>query len=152
MTLCKNEPLGRLIYYTAQDIRNMAEKILQPFDLTVEQMHLLKYMSVDTGLTQKGLGAMVNKSPANLTRILDRLEMKALIIRQPDPGDRRVYLVFLTDKGIALMQQVHETFQSFSSAMLQGISDEMQQIVKACLESMRVNIERMTLESEKDAP
>lgn len=150
MVTCKEESLGRLIYHTTQAMRNMAEKILYPYDLTVEQMHLLKNMSVDTGMTQKALGGRVNKSPANLTRMLDRLEMKALIVRRQDPGDRRVCLVFLTDKGIALVQQVHVTFKSFSARMHHGISDEMQQVVKACLETMRLNIERMTLELEKE--
>jgi DNA-binding MarR family transcriptional regulator len=152
MRTCTEESLGRLIYQTAQDIHNMAEKILYPYDLTVEQMHLLKNMSVDTGITQKALGEMVNKSPANLTRILDRLETKALIIRQPDLSDRRVYLVFLTDKGLALVKDVHETFQSFSDRMLRGISDEMQQLVRTCLKIMGENIEQMTLELQKDTP
>ena len=89
MIAFKEEPLGRRIYYTAQDIRNMVEKILQPYDLTVEQMLLLKNMSVDTGITQKALGGMVNKTPANLTRKLDRLEMKSLIVRQPEDNGRK---------------------------------------------------------------
>jgi len=128
----------------------MAEKILYPYDVTVEQMHLLKNMSVDAGITQKALGGIVNKTPANLTRILDRLETKALILRRPDASDRRVYLVFLTDKGMALVKDVHETFQSFSDRMLHGIGDERQQLVRTCLEIMGENIEQMTLELQKD--
>jgi DNA-binding MarR family transcriptional regulator len=150
MRTCTEESLGRLIYHTAQDLRKMAEKILYPYDLTVEQMHLLKNMSVDTGMTQKTLGGVVNKTPANLTRILDRLEAKALIMRRPDSTDRRVYLVFLTDKGMALVTDVQETFQSFSDRMVRGIGDEMQQLVRACLRKMAENIEQMTLELQKD--
>ena len=150
MRTCTEESLGRLIYQTAQDIHNMAEKILYPYDLTVEQMHLLKNMSVDKGITQKALGGMVNKTPANLTRILDRLEAKALIMRRPDASDRRAYLVFLTAKGMALVKDVHKTFQSFSDSMLSGINDEMQQLVRTGLKMMVENIEHMTLELKKD--
>jgi DNA-binding MarR family transcriptional regulator len=152
MRTCTEESLGRLIYHTAQDLRKMAEKILYPYDLTVEQMHLLKNMSVDTGITQKALGEMVNKTPANLTRILDRLETKSLILRRPDVSDRRVYLVFLTEKGLALVKDVQETFQSFTDRMLRGISDEMQQLIRTCLKIMGENIEQMTLELQKDTP
>lgn len=150
MNTCTGEPLGRLIYHTAQNIHKMAEKILDPFDLTVEQMHLLKNMSADAGITQKALCEMVNKAPANLTRILDRLEAKALIMRRQDASDRRVYLVFLTDKGMTLVKDVHETFQSFSDRMLRGLSDEMQQSVRTCLKTMAENIEQMTLECRKE--
>ena len=152
MRTCTEESLGRLIYHTAQDIRNMAEKILYPYDLTVEQMHLLKNMSLETGITQKALGGMVNKTPANLTRILDRLEAKALIQRQPDPGDRRVYLVFLTEKGVALVKDVHETFQTFSARMVHSISDEMQHTARACLKAMNANIAQMMLDLKKETP
>lgn len=152
MRTCTEDSLGRLIYHTAQDIRKIAEKILYPYDLTVEQMHLLKNMSVDKGITQKALGGMVNKTPANLTRILDRLETKALILRRPDVSDRRFYLVLLTDKGMSLVKDVYETFQSFSDKLLHGMSDEMQQLVRACLEIMGQNIDQMTLELKKDTP
>lgn len=151
MRTCAEESLGRLIYHTAQNIRKMAEKILYPYDLTVEQMHLLKNMSIDAGITQKALGGMVNKTPANLTRILDRLEAKALIVRRPDSGDRRENLVFLTDRGMMLVEDVHETFQLFSARMLQEINEEMQQQVRSCLKTMGENIEQMTLELKKDA-
>jgi DNA-binding MarR family transcriptional regulator len=150
MRTCTEESLGRLIYQTAQDIRNMAEKILYPYDLTVEQMHLLKNMSVDAGITQKALGETVNKTPANLTRILDRLEMKTLIVRRPDSGDKREKLVFLTDRGMSLVEDVHETFQLFSARMLGEISEETQQQVRSCLQTMGKNIEQMTLELKKD--
>lgn len=152
MNACQEQPLGRIIYHTAQDIHYLAEKILQPYDVTVEQMHLLKNLSAEVGMTQKSLGGMVNKTPANLTRILDRLEMKSLIVRRPDSGDRRENLVFLTDRGIVLVKDVHETFQQFSVRMLLGISDDMQQMVRSCLKIMGANIEQMTLELKKVTP
>ena len=151
MHTCTEESLGRLIYHTAQDIRKMAEKILYPYDLTVEQMHLLKNMSVDAGLTQKTLGGIVSKTPANLTRILDRLETKALILRRPDISDRRAYLVFLTDKGMALVKDVDETFQLFSDRIVRGVSIEMQRQVRVCLGIMGENIEKMSLEFKKNS-
>ena len=151
MRTCTEDSLDRLIYHTAQDIRKMAEKILYPYDLTVEQMHLLKNMSVDAGVTQKTLGGMVGKTPANLTRILDRLEAKSLILRRSDVSDRRAYLVFLTDKGMALVKDVDETFQSFSDRVVRGLSVEMQRQVRSCLEIMGKNIEKMIVEFKKDS-
>ena len=150
MRTCNDESLGRLIYHTAKDLRTMAEKILYPYELTVEQMHLLKNLSIDVGTTQKALGTLVNKTPANLTRMLDRLESKTLIVKQSDPNDKRVCSVFLTDKGLALVKDVYETFQLFSDRMLRGISDEMQQVVRTSLAIMVENIKQMPSELKKD--
>jgi DNA-binding MarR family transcriptional regulator len=140
------EPLGRLIYYTAREVHNIAEKTLYPYDLTVEQMHLLKNMSTLEGITQKDLGGAVNKTPANLTRILDRLEAKSLILRRPDIRDRRVYLVYLTERGSVLREEVQKTFQRFSDGLLHGISDEMQRQVRICMKKMVENIKQMKLQ------
>ena len=51
----KKESLGRIIYLTAREIKNFAEKILFPYDLTLEQFHLLKNMSHTHGMTQRNL-------------------------------------------------------------------------------------------------
>ena len=49
---CSNpESLGRLIYLTAQEVKNFAEKLLKPYDLTLEQFHLLNHMSLDSGMS-----------------------------------------------------------------------------------------------------
>ena len=63
MKCTDTEPLGRLIYLTAQEIKNFAEKLLKPYDLTLEQFHLLKHMSPDSGMSQRQLGDLVNKTP-----------------------------------------------------------------------------------------
>jgi len=138
------ESLGRLIYLTAQEIKNFAEKLLKPYHLTLEQFHLLKQMSPDSGMSQRELGNLVNKTPANITRILDRLEQKNLILRHSNPKDRRVSLVFLTDQGSGLIKEVFAIFESFSSQLTQGTTEKEQRITKNVLNKIGDNINSMT--------
>jgi DNA-binding MarR family transcriptional regulator len=139
-----NESLGRLIYLTAQDIKNYAEKQLKPYELTLEQFHLLKHMSLDSGMSQRELGELVNKTPANITRILDRLELKNLVIRQSSPADRRTSQVLLTDQGQALVQEVFAFFELFSSQLTQGITELEQKKTREVLERIGRNIKTMS--------
>ena len=142
---CNNtESLGRLIYLTAQEIKNYAEKLLKPYDLTLEQFHLLKHMSLDSGMSQRQLGDLVNKTPANITRILDRLEQKDLVIRRRNPKDRRGTHVFLTDQGSGLVEEVFAIFESFSSQLTQDITDKEQQVARNVLNKIGRNIKSMT--------
>ena len=142
---CNNtEPLGRLIYFTAQEIKNYAEKLLKPYALTLEQFHLLKHMSSDSGMSQRELGELVIKSPANITRILDRLEQKNLILRRSNPEDRRATHVFLTDQGSRLIEEVFAIFESFSSQLTQDTTDNEQQVTQKVLNTIARNIKSMT--------
>jgi DNA-binding MarR family transcriptional regulator len=151
MGSCNEQSLGRLIYHTAKDMRTMAEKILYPYDLTVEQMHLLKNLETDVGTSQKTLGAKVGKTAANMTRILERLESKALVERREGVSDKRVSSVFLTAKGVALIIEVHETFQRFSDQMLKGISIEMQETTRLCLTTMAQNLKKIPIDFPEGA-
>jgi MarR family transcriptional regulator for hemolysin len=149
MAGCDEEPLGRMIYFMALDIRNLAEKVLAPYELTLEQFQTLKILSSDTGLTQRQLGQQTNKNPANMTRILDRLELKSLLARRTDPNDRRVYLVYLTDRGQSLLDDVMGVFELFSVRLHKGITTEMQQMARKVLRIMAANIGAMSAGLEK---
>ena len=145
MTCCKEDnSLGRLIYFTAQEMSNFAEKGLKPYDLTLEQFHLLKNMPLGEGLTQRELGEGANKKPANMTRILDRLEKKGLMVRRENPEDRRAALVFLTEKGHGLAAQVYDGFETFSNRLVKGISAEEQEVAIKVLQRMSQNLQEMT--------
>jgi DNA-binding MarR family transcriptional regulator len=139
-----NESLGRLIYLTAQEIKNYAEKLLKPYDLTLEQLHLLKHLSSGSGISQRELGQFVNKTPANITRILDRLELKNLVIRRSSPEDRRASQVYLTDQGQALVQEVFAIFELFSSQLTQGTTEQEKQQTREILARIGQNIKVMS--------
>ena len=144
MKCTDTDSLGRLIYLTAQEIKNFAEKLLKPYELTLEQFHLLKNMSPDAGMSQRQLGDMVNKTPANITRILDRLEQKNLILRHSQPEDRRVTHVFLTDQGSRLIEEVFAIFESFSSQLTKDTTGKEQEITRNVLNRIERNIKSMT--------
>lgn len=139
----EKEPIGRLIYYMAQDLGKFAEKILKPFDLTLEQLHIIKILPDKNGITQKEIGTAVNKTPANITRLLDRLEEKKLVERRSDPNDRRATLVFITKTGKSTVENVTETFNSFSSQFLQGVSDQEKETIRTAFAKITTNLQNL---------
>jgi DNA-binding MarR family transcriptional regulator len=143
MSCDKNESMGRQIYMAAQDIKNFAEKILLPYGLTLEQFHLLKNIAGKDGMSQRTLGLLVSKSPANITRILDRLEAKSLVSRRNSPDDRRATQVFLTKKGLAVLQQALGVLESFSAQLTSGIDLVEQEATRATLHKIARNLQIM---------
>ncbi len=69
---CNEESLLQLISMTAQVMRSFADQWLKKYDLTLEQLHALKRMDLELGQTQSTLCSVTGKSPANITRLLDR--------------------------------------------------------------------------------
>jgi DNA-binding MarR family transcriptional regulator len=146
---CKaEESLGRQIYILSRDMSNFAEKVLSPFGVTLEQLHLLKCLPGKTGMTQKEICAVVYKSPANMTRMLDRMEAKDLVVRKDEPQDRRVCMIFLTAKGKKLVEVVEGVFESFSQHFLNGIKEKEIQTIKNGLQKMAGNLITMSKELE----
>ena len=141
MKTCNEENIGRLIYLTAQRLGNQAERFLAPYGLTLEQLQLLKQLDCDQGISQRTLGELTDKTPANVTRILDRLEAKHLILRRDDPADRRTTLVLLTPKGTPLLKQMEEVLEEFSIAFLTGINKQDQETASRVLQTIKRNLE-----------
>ena len=144
MSTCTHDSLGRLIYLTSQTMRNYVERLLKPYDLTGEQAHLLKSMDISVGCPQSELCELVGKTPANITRILDRLEKKGLIIRRDNPDDRRSSLVFQTENGLRLSSDVSSLFTALSADIEQGIRPEDVVVFKKVLSQIDTNLERLS--------
>lgn len=143
MSSCKEESIGRLLYTTTQSMTVQADKALQPYDLTVEQLQILKNISPDTPLSQRQLCEVVQKRAANVTRILDRLERKGCIERKSNPDDRRSTLVFLTIEGEQLMADVSVLLESFIEKLTEGISQKEQESLIRLLKIMQANLNRL---------
>ena len=144
MSTCQHESLGRLIYLTSQTMRNYVERVLKPYDLTIEQAHLLKSMDISVGRPQSQLCELVGKTPANITRILDRLEKKELIIRRNNPDDRRSSLVFQTPNGLRLSSDVSSLFTTLTAEIEQNIRPEDVAVFKKVLSQIDTNLQRLS--------
>jgi DNA-binding MarR family transcriptional regulator len=72
--------------------------------LTPQQAQLLTSVA-PRELTHGELASRLHCDKTNITGLVDRLERRELVRRQPDPEDRRVTQVFLTDQGAELVSR-----------------------------------------------
>jgi DNA-binding MarR family transcriptional regulator len=138
---CTEASFLRLISLTAQTMRSYADQRLKKYDLTVEQLQVLKEMTEGNGQTQTELCNATDKSPANITRILDRLENKGRIMRRKNPDDRRAILVLLTNEGELLKNEVMNLFDSLGEDLLEDINYDKQRIAFEVLGAIKNKIE-----------
>jgi len=147
---CEEEKtLSRTIYFLARDIQNLAQRLLEPYNVTLEQFYLLKVLSKNNkNLTQREICQKTSKSAANITRIIDRLENKSLVIRRPCLNDRRAIIVALTKKGQLVLQETEAVFIDFSSRLSSGIDTKTLNFFNQAADAMTANVIEMS-EREK---
>lgn len=76
----------------------VAEHLTQ-LNLTSVQFATLVAVDDHPGLDATRLAAMINFDRPTLTGVIDRLETKGLLVREPDLNDRRARQLFLTPDG-----------------------------------------------------
>lgn len=140
MTTCQHDSLGRRIYQTSQAIRHHIDQMLKPFDITAEQLHIMKNIEPQCGKTQQEICRLAGKSPANITRILDRLEKKKLIVRRYNPVDRRSQLVSLTETGHTLASSLSDLFTTLSKKIEKNIDKNEIGVVRKVLGQIETNL------------
>lgn len=78
--------------------------------LTIPQASLL-WLVDETPKPMSALARALRCDNSNVTGLVDKLESRGLVVREPSPDDRRVKLVRLTDKGIRMRGEVRQRIQ-----------------------------------------
>ncbi len=86
---------------------------IRSLKLTTSQFDVIATLGDTDGLTCAELSRATLVTKGTLTGVLDRLESKGLVRRQPVAGDRRATRVCLTDKGDAVFRRAFAAHIAF---------------------------------------
>ncbi len=75
-------------------------------ELAPTQAMALHELEVERPTSMRELAARLKCDPSNVTGLIDRLEARGLVERQPVPGDRRVKYLALTREGEQLRKRL----------------------------------------------
>ena len=101
--------------------------------LTGPQMLCLREITTHGSLTTGTLARAMALSPATLTGILDRLEMRGLVSRERRPEDKRRVVVSLTPHGRQMSQELPSPLQERFGAKLAALPAEEQAAIRHAL-------------------
>ena len=98
--------IGRLTHMWAAQQRERTG--LGRIDTTRGQGRILAALKLKDGIATRELAYVLGIRVPSLNEALSKLENAGYIVREPDPRDRRVQLITLTDSGRALTGQLGE--------------------------------------------
>ncbi len=127
------------IVRTANVLSIQGAALFREYGLTEAQFNVLfalKYKEYEW--TQSDLGRRLVVTRASVTSVLDKLEEKKLVKRSRVEGNRRIYHVNLTPKGLELVNEVEPVYRSDIHEVLSDLKQrDLRQLI-GLLENIRL--------------
>ncbi len=117
--------------------------------LTAGVPPILDYLHDHNGCIQNELSRNCHLEPATITSILTTMERDGLIERRADPGDRRVWRVYMTGVGAEADKTLRRTSARIAELCFEGFAPEEIDAALGILARITRNMHRaMDTESE----
>jgi len=128
------------IILVARRYRALLDEQLRPMGYGTARMEALSTIARSPEPSaQIAIAKRIGIEGPTLTRMLDTLEAEGLVIRRPDPNDRRTKLIELTPAGERALQEIVTVMNAFRSSVLQSLTDsELDQVNEVTDKLMRL--------------
>lgn len=103
--------------------------------------HLLAAVAVDSCSSQLKLAEGLRVDRTVMTHLIDGLEARRLVVRRPDPADRRARRVLITERGRRLLEESGARLQEVRRELLAPLSDVEQHLLLDALARVGARIE-----------
>ncbi|MET0528671.1 MAG: MarR family transcriptional regulator [Microvirga sp.] len=142
LTIRPEETIGLLLVDGARLLRLQIDRALDGagLGLTAGEARTLAYVALSPASRQTALAAQMNVEPMTLVAFLDRLESRRLVVRAPDPTDRRAKIVRLAPDAQPTLEQVLGITRKVQDEALQDFAPDEVQMLRTLLKRMRANI------------
>lgn len=110
--------LAEMIVPLLRTLMAAEQPVLDAHGLTMWAYAVLLHLDVAPTRTQAALAKAIRADKTRIIAVLDDLEIRNLIRRQPDPKDRRARLLSLTAEGRRLRETVQSAIQKGEERLL----------------------------------
>lgn len=134
-------PLGYLFRQVRDLLRQNVETELANAGLSLTFSQYITLRKLNAGVsTISELAAAAELHPGAMTRLLDKLEDKALIERVADSNDRRTIHIHLTTEGKALCPVIERASNNVLNRALHGMSRKERDLLQEMLLRVKQNL------------
>ena len=116
----------KLFFTQRADLPTLAAE----FELSPAQCHVLHLIEPDQPIPMGRIAESLACDASNVTGLIDRLESRGLVRRQPSAGDRRVKVLELTPAGAHLRSVVMERMTRPPESLGRLTADEQKALVR----------------------
>ena len=125
---------------TARLLRVAFDARLAALDLNLTQASLLGYVAEFGATTQTDLADHLGIGRAAIGSVIDRLQSRGLVERQPKADDRRVWMVAITPDGKELADRISDVDRVLRAELRHGIGREERQALAWVMTRLQQNL------------
>lgn len=143
-----NESYGFLLGITYRRASQLFTNRLKDYEITPEQWLILRRLSCEHGISQKEVALRCEKDQPTTARILESLISKGMIEKKNSESDRRVSLVYITEKGKRIFKETIPIEKKIWEEITEDFTEEQHQLFKETLFEMNNKIMMITERSK----
>jgi DNA-binding MarR family transcriptional regulator len=132
--------LGFLIHDSARLLRKRFEARGSAYGLSAAQWRLMVRLVKEEGVAQARLAELLEIEPISVSRLLDRMEEGGWIERRQDAKDRRVRVIFPTDKSREAFAAIKSVAGEVYDVALGGLAAEEKRTLIKALNTIVTNL------------
>ena len=142
-----DETVATLVFHAARDVRVALERQLSSHGITAQQAtlaRLLRHWERKKKPSPFQIAARLGTDGAGMSRLIDRLEAKGVVVRHEGSGDRRSIYIELTASGLAIAKKAAPRFQSVNKQLLEGFTEREVEQLTGMLRRLGDNARRLS--------
>ncbi len=132
------------IWRTYDRLRLMEDELFSTYDLSPQQYNVLRLLNSVKPQSMHTLelaSRLVSRAP-DITRMLNKLEQRALIVRERPVDNRRVVLVAITTQGCELLEKMYKPICECHALQLGHLTTEQLKALIVLLREARLPHEK----------
>ncbi len=142
--------LAGSINIIARCARLYRNDMLKKFGIHGTMDSIILHVCKNPGMSQDEIAKRVCIDKSNVTRKIAKLEEIGYIRREPSEVDRRVQLVYPTDTGKEVCEEIKKILRQWNESVTMGLSNEQSELLLGGLEIMLSNARKYADEREAE--
>ena len=130
-------------------LSKMYNELVAPYGITVSVGFALLNIDVQKGTPSTALGPKMGMESTSLSRVLKSMEKQGLIIREPNPNDRRSVMIKLTESGKEKRNHSRRAVFGFNNKVRESIGDDRAKEFFSTLEDIKSVIQESRSEDAR---
>lgn len=118
----EREDLGALFARVIRRLMAAERPLLDAHGLTMWEYSVLTHLAKQPTETQQALAQAIGYDKSRLIPMLDKLADDGLLVREPDPANRRAHTVRLTPEGAARLKAAKTDVRAMEEDLLSALS------------------------------